>query len=35
VILLIVAYTAPFMQIARGRYPGAPPYRPDNPVAIR
>ena len=35
VILLIVAYTAPFMALARGRYPGAPPYRPDNPVAIR
>jgi cytochrome c oxidase subunit 1 len=35
VILLIVAYTAPFMQLARGQYPGAPPYRPENPVAIR
>lgn len=35
VILLIVAYTAPFMELARGRYPGAPPYSPDNPVAIR
>lgn len=35
VILLIVAYTAPFLALARDGYQGAHPYNPDNPVAIR
>jgi hypothetical protein len=33
VILLVVAYTVPFLELARGRYEGAPPYAPDSPVA--
>jgi hypothetical protein len=32
-ILLIVAYTMPFLDIARERYEGAPPYSPDSPIA--
>ena len=32
-ILLIVAYTAPFLELAKGNYKGAPPYNPGNPVA--
>jgi cytochrome c oxidase subunit I len=32
-ILLIVAYTAPFIDLAKGNYKGAPPYDPANPVA--
>ena len=30
---LILAYTAPFLELARGNYKGAPPYNPANPVA--
>jgi cytochrome c oxidase subunit 1 len=33
VILLIVAYTIPFLDLARARYEGAPAYSPDSPVA--
>jgi cytochrome c oxidase subunit 1 len=33
VVLLIVAYTAPFLELARGRYEGAPGYSPSSPVA--
>jgi cytochrome c oxidase subunit I len=33
VILLIVAYAPPFIELARGRYEGAPPYSPASPVA--
>ncbi len=33
VILLIVAYTAPFLELARKNYRGAPPYSPASPVA--
>ncbi len=33
VILLIIAYTAPFLELARGRYEGSPPYAPGSPVA--
>ena len=33
ILLLIVAYTAPFVELARAKYEGAPPYRPSNPVA--
>ncbi|MGZ8867339.1 MAG: cbb3-type cytochrome c oxidase subunit I [Thermoanaerobaculia bacterium] len=33
-ILLIVAYTAPFLELARAKTPGARPYSPDSPVAI-
>ena len=32
-ILLIVAYTMPFVELVRARYEGAPPYAPDSPVA--
>lgn len=32
-ILLIVAYTMPFLDIARERYQGARAYTPDSPVA--
>ena len=35
VILLFVAYTVPFLDIARAKYEGAPPYSPDRPVAQR
>jgi len=35
VILLIVAYTMPFVELARARYEGAPPYSPASPVASR
>lgn len=33
VLLLIVAYTMPFLEIARSRYEGAPPYSPSSPIA--
>ncbi|HET8797654.1 MAG TPA: cbb3-type cytochrome c oxidase subunit I [Thermoanaerobaculia bacterium] len=33
VILLIVAYTMPFVELARGKYEGAPPYSPSSPIA--
>jgi cytochrome c oxidase subunit 1 len=33
VILLFVAYTVPFFELARARYEGAPPYTPGSPVA--
>jgi cytochrome c oxidase subunit I len=33
VILLVIAYTAPFIELAQGRYPGAEPYSPSSPVA--
>ncbi len=33
VILLIVAYTMPFLELAQGRYEGAPPYSPSSPVS--
>ena len=33
VILLIIAYTMPFVELARGNYEGAPPYAPDSPIA--
>jgi cytochrome c oxidase subunit I len=33
VILLIVAYTAPFLELANARYEGAPRYTPGSPVA--
>jgi cytochrome c oxidase subunit 1 len=32
-ILLIVAYTMPFVELAKGKYEGAPPYDPGSPVA--
>jgi cytochrome c oxidase subunit 1 len=32
-ILLIVAYTAPFLELAKANYKGAPPYDPASPVA--
>jgi hypothetical protein len=32
-ILLLVAYTAPFVQLAQAKYEGAPPYSPSSPVA--
>ncbi len=32
-LLLVVAYAMPFVELARGRYEGAPPYTPDSPVA--
>jgi cytochrome c oxidase subunit I len=32
-ILLVIAYTMPFIELARGHYEGAPPYAPDSPVA--
>ena len=32
VILLIVAYTAPFLELANARYEGAPRYIPGSPV---
>lgn len=35
VILLIVAYTAPFLELGRAKYEGAPPYSPASPVAER
>ncbi|MGZ5494662.1 MAG: cbb3-type cytochrome c oxidase subunit I, partial [Thermoanaerobaculia bacterium] len=35
IVLLLIAYTAPFVELARGRYEGAPPYSPSSPVAIR
>lgn len=35
IILLIVAYTPPFLELARGGYEGAPVYTPDSPVAKR
>jgi cytochrome c oxidase subunit 1 len=34
-VLLIVAYTVPLSQVIRDAAPGAPAYRPDNPVAVR
>jgi len=33
VILLVIAYAMPFVELARGKYEGAPPYRPGSPVA--
>jgi cytochrome c oxidase subunit 1 len=33
VILLIVAYTIPFVELARGKYEGAPPYTPSGLAA--
>lgn len=33
IILLVVAYTAPFVDLARGRYEGTPAYSPGSPVA--
>src|SRR6266508_2575421 len=33
IILLVVAYTAPFVALARGRYEGTPGYSPASPVA--
>jgi len=33
VILLIVAYTMPFVELARGKYEGAPAYDPGSPIA--
>ncbi len=33
IILLVVAYTAPFVELARGRYEGTPGYSPASPVA--
>jgi cytochrome c oxidase subunit 1 len=35
VILLIVAYTMPFVELAKARYEGAPRYSPASPVALR
>ena len=35
VLLVIIAYTMPFIEIARGKYEGAPAYTPDRPVAQR
>ena len=32
-ILLIVAYTMPFVELAQAKYEGAPPYSPSSPVA--
>lgn len=34
-ILLVVAYTIPFVELAKGRYEGAPPYSPSSPVPQR
>ncbi|HUJ15943.1 MAG TPA: cbb3-type cytochrome c oxidase subunit I [Thermoanaerobaculia bacterium] len=34
-ILLIVAYTMPFVELAQGRYEGAPGYDPASPVAMQ
>lgn len=34
VILLIIAYTMPFVDLARAKYEGAPPYAPDSPIAL-
>ena len=31
--LLIVSYTGPFLELARAKYEGAPPYSPASPVA--
>lgn len=33
IILLIVSYTGPFLELARAKYEGAPPYSPASPVA--
>jgi cytochrome c oxidase subunit 1 len=33
VLLLIIAYTMPFVELAKGKYEGAPPYDPGSPVA--
>jgi len=33
IVLLVIAYTAPFLELAKARYEGAPPYAPDNPIA--
>jgi len=35
VILLIIAYTMPFVDLARAKYEGAPPYAPDSPIALK
>ncbi|HEY6843395.1 MAG TPA: cbb3-type cytochrome c oxidase subunit I [Thermoanaerobaculia bacterium] len=35
VILLVVAYTAPFVELAQQHYQGAPPYDPARPVALQ
>jgi cytochrome c oxidase subunit 1 len=32
-LLLVIAYTVPFMDLARAKYPGAPAYSPSSPVA--
>jgi cytochrome c oxidase subunit 1 len=32
-VLLVIAYTVPFLELARGNYQGAPPYDPGSPVA--
>ena len=32
IVLLVVAYTMPFVELARGRYQGAPAYNPGSPV---
>ena len=33
ILLLVLAYTVPFVELARGRYEGAPPCSPASPVA--
>ncbi|MEO8034353.1 MAG: cbb3-type cytochrome c oxidase subunit I [Acidobacteriota bacterium] len=33
-LLLVLAYTMPFVELARGKYEGAPPYAPGSPVAL-
>jgi cytochrome c oxidase subunit 1 len=35
IVLLVIAYTPPFLELARGRYQGSPPYSPASPVAQR
>jgi cytochrome c oxidase subunit 1 len=35
VILLIIAYTVPFVELARGGYEGAPPYTPSGLASVR
>ena len=34
VLMLILAYTIPFLQLSRGGYQGAPPYSPGSPVPL-
>jgi hypothetical protein len=32
-VLLVIAYTMPFVDLAKAKYEGAPPYIPSSPVA--